>query len=84
MKATHTLYLLFITLLCVAGFTACDDWGSDDMIWDFAPNTRCNRSHSSSPSAWWKSSLCFRPRPKAQNISASILSGYFVPEIPKL
>lgn len=37
MKATHTLYLLFITLLCVAGFTACDDSGSDDMIWDFAP-----------------------------------------------
>ena len=37
MKATHTLYLLFISLLCVAGFTACDDSGSDDMIWDFAP-----------------------------------------------
>ena len=34
MKATHTLYLLFISLLCVAGFTACDDSGSDDMIWD--------------------------------------------------
>ena len=32
MKATHTLYLLFISLLCVAGFTACDDSGSDDMI----------------------------------------------------
>lgn len=37
MKATHTLYLLFISLLCVAGFTACDDSGSDDIIWDFAP-----------------------------------------------
>ncbi len=49
MKATHTLYLLFISLLCVAGFTACDDSGSDDMIWDFAPSatayrsTRCSR-----------------------------------------
>ena len=49
MKATHTLYLLFITLLCVAGFTACDDSGSDDMIWDFCSyrtayrSTRCSR-----------------------------------------
>lgn len=40
MKATHTLYSLFISLLCVAGLTACDDsdnGGGDDMIWDFAP-----------------------------------------------
>lgn len=49
MKATHTLYLLFITLLCVAGFTACDDSGSDDMIWGFCSyrtayrSTRCSR-----------------------------------------
>ena len=38
MKATHTLYLLFISLLCVAGFTACDDSGSDDIFWYFAPS----------------------------------------------
>lgn len=35
MKTIHTLSLLFISLLCLAGFTACDN--SDDMIWDFTP-----------------------------------------------
>lgn len=43
MKATHTLYLLLISLLCVTGFTACDksdngfDNGDDYVIWDFYP-----------------------------------------------
>lgn len=37
MKATHTLYLLFISLLCVAVSQLAMIRGSDDMIWDFAP-----------------------------------------------